>query len=527
MTHELPDEPAGAAGAEAGRSPAPPPLAWGVITAFAAIKLGLHFVTVAVTPYGIHRDEFLYLAMGQYLRFWRMDFPPEIGVLAKASRALFGDTLFAVRFFPAVAGAILIVLTGMLAREFGGGRRAQVLSMLAVLVGPLFLRAAALFQPVVFDQLWWTLGLFAVVKIAAGGGRHWWVWLGLTGGLGLLTKFSIGFFAAGVGLGLLLSDQRRWLATPWPYVAGAVALAAGSASLVGQIRLGFPVVVHLSVLRNDQLLRLSPLDFLSGQLEMFGPALVLGLIGFVYLMRAGAMRRYRVVGWTCAGAFLMLMALRGKAYYIGPIYPALFGAGAAALAKSSTRLCRTTYGLLAGLVVLYGLMALPFGLPVLPPGDMARYATALGQKGAVTTNRGEVLALPQDYADMLGWEERVKAVARVYHDLPPDKQARAVLLAANYGEAGALEFYGPRYGLTGGVILRNSGVLFSPGAKPGEVAVALGLSPEFLSRFFRSVELVTRYDHPFTVTEERNVPIVVAEGPNRSIREMWPPAFGR
>ncbi len=515
----------GAAEVEGGHSPNRPPLACGLMAAFAGVKLGLHFLTVAVTPYGIHRDEFLYLAMGQYLRFWRMDFPPEIAVLAKASRALFGDTLFAVRFFPAVAGALLVVLTGLLTRELGGGRRAQGLAMLAVLLGPLFLRPAALFQPVVLDQLCWTLGFLALVKIAGEGGRRWWIWLGAAGALGLLGTFSIGFFAMGALLGLLVSSQRRWLATRWPYLAGGLALAGGSATLVGQIRLGFPVVAHMGALRSQQLERLSPLDFLAGQAEMLGPALVLALIGFVYLMRAKTMRPYRVAGWSCAGAFLILMALRGKPYYIGPIYPMLFAAGAVALTASATRLSKTAYGIMAGFVVLHGLIALPFGLPVLPPEKMAKYAAMLGQKGAVTTNRGEVLTLPQDYADMLGWEERVAAVAKAYHGLPSGKQARTVLLAANYGEAGALEFFGPRHGLPRGVVMRKSGVLFAPDSRPGEVAVALGFPPEYLAGFFKSAELVSRYDHPFTVPEERNVPIVIAEGPNRPLREMWPPPF--
>jgi hypothetical protein len=134
-----------------------PRLALGLVIGIAAIKLLAHFLSVAVTPYGIHRDEFLYLSMGEHLRFWRMDFPPAIALLAKAARGLFGNTLFAIRFFPVVAGTCVLVLAGVIARALGRARFAQGLAMLTILLGALFLRSASLFHPVVFDQLCWTL----------------------------------------------------------------------------------------------------------------------------------------------------------------------------------------------------------------------------------------------------------------------------------------------------------------------------------------------------------------------------------
>ena len=248
-----------------------PRLAWGLVIGFAAVKLLTHFLTVAVTPYGIHRDEFLYLAMGEHLRLWRMDFPPAIALLAKAARGLFGDTIFAIRFFPAVAGTCVLVLVGVIARELGGGRLAQGLAMLGVFFGALFLLSAALLTPVVFDQLCWTLGFLALVKIAQGSRGRWWLALGVAGGLGLLTKFSIGFFALAALAAMLLTQQRRALATPWPYLAVMVALLVGSPSIIGQVRLDFPVVFNLRDLQGSQLQRITASEFLLGQILMIGP----------------------------------------------------------------------------------------------------------------------------------------------------------------------------------------------------------------------------------------------------------------
>jgi Dolichyl-phosphate-mannose-protein mannosyltransferase len=509
-------------GKSAERRPLPPRLALGLIIVFAATKLLLHLLTTAFTPYGIHRDEFLYLAMGRHLHFWRMDFPPAIAVLANAVRFFFGDTLFAIRFFPALAGIAIVVLTGLLARDFGGGRFAQGLAMCAVLCCGLFLRPASLFQPVVFDQLWWTLGFFALAKISQTTETRWWWLLGVAGGLGLLTKFSIGFFAVGVVVGFLLTPRRCVLATRWPYLATLLALVVGSASLIGQLRLDWPVLIHMGDLRSQQLNRVTYADFLLGQIEMLGPILVLALAGLSALLWGSSLRTFRTLGWICVAAFLQLLLLHGKPYYLGPIYPMLFAAGATALGNSTRRWVRIATVVLLILIILGGLIGLPMGLPILPPAQMARYAAALGDKSAVTTNRKEVLSLPQDYADMLGWEEQVAAVAWAYESLPPAQRAQAALLARNYGEAGALEFFGPRHGLPCTILLPDNFLLWPPPTnRTCEVVVSIGISEQDLAAFFSSVRLVARFDHPWMVPEEKQLPICIAEHPVRDAREAW------
>jgi hypothetical protein len=238
-----------------GRPPAA--LALGIVLAFAAAKLLMHFLVTFVTPYEVHRDEFLYLAMGRHLQLWKMDFPPAIALLAELARFLFGNNLFAIRFFPAIGGTLIVILTGLLAREFGGGRFAQGVAMLAVLTGPLFMRAATLFQPVVLDQLWWTLGLFGLTRVVHGSPKPGWVLVGVACGFGLLTKFSILFFAFSMCVALLLTKNRSLFLTKGPWIAAGTALVLGSPSIIGQIRLGLPVLIHMQVLR-DSSSRTSP-----------------------------------------------------------------------------------------------------------------------------------------------------------------------------------------------------------------------------------------------------------------------------
>jgi 4-amino-4-deoxy-L-arabinose transferase-like glycosyltransferase len=464
--------------------------------------------------------------MGRHLRLWRMDFPPAIALIAEAVRATLGDSLLAIRLVPALAGTALVILAALLARELGGGRWAQALAALGVLASPLFLRSANLFQPVVLDQLAWTVALYALVRLCREERPRWWLLLGSALGAGLLTKFSAAFIGLALLLALLATRRRAWLRTPWPWLAALLALAIGSPGLVGQIRLDFPVLGQMADLRQVQLERVTPLDFLAGQL-LWGPATLVGAAGLVGLLADRRLRAFRVVGWTCVWVFLILMALHGKAYYAGPVYPTLIGAGAVMLERvRGARLGPVLrWGGAAALLLTMSAL-LPIGVPILPPAAMARYARAIGASSALRTNTGEMERLPQDYADMLGWEEQVRAVALVYRSLPALDRARTVLVGANYGEAGALDLFGPRYGLPAVVSPTGSYWFFGPGTKPGEVIVTIGADREDLVPLFDSVEAAGRVTSPWSVAEERDLTIYVARGPHRTLQELWPSLAG-
>jgi len=496
------------------------PLALGTVAALLAFKLGLHVATNLVTPYEFHRDEFLYLAMGTHLRVFHMDFPPMMALLGMTAR-LFGETsLFAVRMVPALAGTGILLLVLLTVREFGGGKGAMLLAGMAMIFSPLFLRSANLFQPVVLDQLWWTLGFYAIVRLRNTGNPRWWLVLGAAGGLGLLTKFSILFFGLAVLVGLLLSDQRKAFLGPWPWAAILIALVVGLPSVVGQIRLGIPLLGQMQDLRTVQLQRTTLGQFLGEQV-LFGPAFLLALIGTAGLFLDRDLRRYRAVAWIAIAAFAVLAALKGKSYYVGPIYPVLYAAGAVTLQHvANVRLRRVAYGTVAGLVIVYGVFSLPFGLPILPPPLMARYAAATGLTTAVTTNKGEVLPLPQDYGDMLAWRELVESAARVYHDLPPSDKARTVVFGANYGETGALDLYGPPLGLPHPVSMAGSFYFFGPGDEPGDVMLFVGMEPEWIDDACPDAEVAVRVTAEWTV-EENDVPVILCRAPTMTVQEMW------
>ena len=503
-----------------------PPLAVGAIGVLAGLKLALHVAVNLITPYEFHRDELLYLAMGRHLRLWSMDFPPAIALLAEAARAVVGDSLVGLRMVPALAGTGVVILAALGARELGGGWRAQVLAALCVIGSPLFLRSANLFQPVVLDQLTCMLALLALARLLGGYGPGSWLVLGLALGLGLLVKFSIGVIGVAITLAILFSRLRRALRTPWPWAALLLALAIGSPSLVGQIRLGFPILDQLATLRVTQLERVTAIDFLFGQI-LWGPSTLLAVAGLAGLLWSHRLEAFRGLGVACVAAFLLLLLLHGKAYYVGPVYPALFAAGAVqveALGESTTAEF-VNWGTVTVLVA-YALVISPLGLPYLWPLRMAVYVQALGLTEAVRTKTGELGELPQDYADMIGWKQQAEAVARVYHSLPADQRAEVVILAGNYGEAGALELYGPRYRLPPPVSPAGSYWFFGAGPRPGRVVLAIGIDPAALALGFRSVREVGRVGHRWAVAEERDVPITLAMRPRRTLQEVWPSLGG-
>jgi len=502
------------------------PVARGLLAVLVGIKLALHLVQLAVSPYGFHRDEFLYLAMGRHLRLWHMDFPPLIAVLANLSSALFGHTLAVVRVLPALEGTVLLVLGCLIARELGGGRFAQGLTAACLMTGGVFLRPSVLFHPVVLDQTWWTLALYCLVRLAREPRPRWWIGFGVATGMGLLTKFSILFFGCAALAALLGTRERRWLATPWPWLAAALAFTIGSPSIAGQVALGFPVVEQMRVLRQGQLTHMSGLRFVAEQAMMVGPVpFLIGVAGAVGLAWR-PLRPFALAGWTCIAAFALLGVLHGKSYYIAPIYPTLFAAGAVLLERY--RSARRPWwpavlrGTALGVTVLMGVIGLPVAVPLLSPGITGKWAVAIGGKEALRTNTGVMETLPQDFADMLGWEEQSRALARVVDSLPPADRDSAVIFAANYGEAGAAEFYGPRYGLPPVVCVSGSYWFFGPGTRSGAVIVIIGIDSTTMAKYYDDVRPAGVITSPLSVEEERRVPLFVARRPHSTLQALWP-----
>ena len=493
----------------------------GMLASVALAKLALHLVLSG--RYGYWIDELYFLACGDHLAWGYVDMPPLTAALARASRLLLGDSLFAIRLLPAVSGALLVFLAGRIARELGGGRFAQLAAAVAVLVAPVYLALQGVLTMNAFEPLLWMTCTWIAIRMVRREDPRLWLPFGLVAGVGFLDKYSIAFFVIALGVGLLLTAQRRLLFTRWLPAGALLALLVALPNLLWEIEHGWPT---LELLRNAKLYQhqpVTPFEFVWGQIQIVHPlAFPLWLAGAVFLLRNPSAKPFRFLGWTFVVSFFWFMAMQAKTYYLAPIYPLPMAAGSVALERLSARprlgwlRGATLATLLAG-----GALLAPYALPVLPISMLPKYLAVLPMREVrpETRRMGEV---PQIFADELGWESLVAEVAKVYESLPPEERSRAIIWGAAYGEAGAIDFFGKRYRLPGAVSGYQNYYLWGPGDGSGEVVIAVNIPEEFLAPWFERVETRATVSCDYCMPDRMRMPIAVCRGLAVPIREFWP-----
>lgn len=477
------------------------------------LKLALHLAFAG--RYGIFRDELYYLACGEHLAWGYVDQPPLIAAIAAFERALFGESLLGLRLLPALAGAGVVLLAGVIARDLGGGRAARLFAQLAALISPLYLTIHHFLSMNVFEHLFWALAAWGVVRIVRDARPRLWPWVGLAIGVGLENKHSIAFLAVALVVGLAATRERRLLWSGWFLLAAAIAAALAAPHAIWQWQHGFPM---LELLRNGQLHKnapFSPLGFVLAQLLENHPLNApVWLGGWIWLARS----RFRALAIAYVALLAMMIALRAKGYYLAPIYTLLYAAGGVAI----ERVVRRAW-LRVGIAVLMlagGALTLPYAVPVLSEESFIAYAKAV-KLVPPPTERHEMGPLPQLYADMHGWPEMVAKVAEVYHALPPEDRARAAIFTSNYGEAGAIDFFGPKLGLPKAISGHNAYWMWGPRGASGEVLIVVGESREDVEQGFAEVTEAARVHHPYAMPYENAEPIFVGRRPRAPVAEMW------
>ncbi|MFL6229219.1 MAG: glycosyltransferase family 39 protein [Pyrinomonadaceae bacterium] len=486
----------------------------------------LHFLTNG--HYGYFRDELYYLACGEHLAWGYVDQSPMIALVAKVTRALLGDSLFAIRFFPAVAGAALVFITGLTVRELGGRRFAITLASVAVIIAPGFLILHTILTMNAFEPLFWATGAYLLVRIFKAGDGRLWLWFGVVAGLGLMNKHSTLMFGFAVVVALALTPTRKYFLLKWLWLGGLVALIIFLPNILWQINHGFPTVEVLRNADKNQNLPVSPFDFFKGQLLLAHPlTFPLWTTGLYFYLAARAGKPYRALGWVYVVMFVSMILLRAKVYYLLPIYPVLFASGAVwgedLFARLSVRAhaWRWLKPATVAVLVVGGAALAPLSLPVLPVETFIRYQRTLGLE-APRTEKLQLAELPQHYADMFGWEEMTEAVARVYHSLPAEEQPRCAIFARNYGEAGAIDFFGARYGLPKAIGKHQNYFLWGPRDYTGECVITFGEKLEGVQKTFNQIELAATFTHPYVLPHENNQPIFVCRQPKAPLKEIWP-----
>lgn len=512
---------------------------------FPLAKLVVHLATSQ--GYGYFRDELYYLASVDHLAWGFVDHPPlSIAVLAVVT-GIFGDSLFALRLVPALAGAATVLLVGLTARALGGRAVALAVSMAATLAAPIYLALDHFYSMNALDLLIWAAAAYLLVLLlrprteddevdpveAAERERRLWIALGVVLGLGLLNKISVLWLGAGVAVGLLATPARRRLATQGPWTAGLVAFGLFAPHLVWQAVNGWPTLEFMANATAEKLVPTSPLELLGTQVLMTGPlAALLWIAGLAFFLFSRRGRPWRLLGWAWL-TVLLILALSGssRANYPAPSYAWLFAGGGVALELGLARLTRPRLAravgiATAGALVGSGALLAPLALPVLSVDDFVAYQERLGI--SPPNDEGKELAtLPQFYADMHGWEKIVDDLEAAFRSLPSEDQARARIVADNYGVAGAVDVLGERRGLPKALSGHNSYWLW--GAQ--EIAAGLdldvliihGADRKDLEAAFRQVERAGTVDCGLCMPYEDGEAIWIVRDPveGLSAEELW------
>lgn len=494
-----------------------------VVPLIALVQFGLHLWTNARDI--IFRDEMYYLVAAQHPAFSYLEFPPFVALVAGVTRAVLGDSVLALRLLPAIAGVILILLTANMAANLGGGAWAQVLAAVAAAFAPVFLASSGLLTMDPFDQLWWTLLAWVLMRMIRDERPQRWLWAGVAIGVGLQTKLTILFFVLALLAGLLLTPNRKLLFNKWLLFGALIALAIIFPYLVWQAGNGFPVVEYTANYSSGKTFQATPVEFLLQQVLTTNPlALPLWLGGLYFLFFLPAGKPYRAFGWAYLFLFVFFMLQRAKFYWLSPAYPALFAAGACGLQRlieSRPRIAwmQPTY---AGVLAAMGLLLAPFAIPVLAPEDLIRLNASIGGAGEVKQESLRASELPQTFADRYGWQEMVAAVNEAYTSLTPEEQARTCILTQNYGEAGAMAYYGKELGLPKAISGHNSYFLWGPQGCTGEVLISVGRPLSDLKDSFESVIPGPAWRCKYCMPYENGTWIYIARGLKFPMDDAWP-----
>src|SRR3954469_4855069 len=475
--------------------------------------------------YGYFRDEFDYMACGDHLAWGYVDQPPLIPFLIHVCRAVLGDSLRSIRFVPALASSLLVIQTAVLARELGGRRFALLLSAVAIIVAPQYLSNGSLLGTNCLEpNLWMGCAYFAILAIKRNDPRNW-LWFGVVAGLGMEEKYSIALFGFGIVVGLLLTEQRRAFLNKWIWLGGLAAFLIFLPNLLWNIHYHWPFLQLMHAIRAEgRDVILPPLQYLWQQMLLVHPLTApIWITGLIALLFSRQLKSYRVLGWSYLVCYTVFFVLHGKNYYLAPIYPMLFAAGAV-IVESTTQRAPLTWTRPAMVVLLLaaGAYFAPVVVPVLSPDRFIAYLKYLPMKLPVMEHSHARAVLPQWYSDQFGWNEIVAETAVAWNRLSPDERRDCGIFAQDYGQAGAIDFLGRSYGVPPALSGHQTYFLWGPRGYTGQCMIVLDDKREVLEQLWENVEYVgTSADNPYAL--EREIDVFICEGSKfGTLAQLWP-----
>lgn len=486
----------------------------------ALFSILIHIITRNNLEY--HRDELLYFSLGMHPAAGYASVPPLTGWVAWLMHNIFGYSLFAVRIFPALLGGGLIILSAGIAHEMGGSRYACFLSALGLSISIFFMRTYSMFQPVPIEIFLWTLAIYMIIRYINSGKEKYLLFFGAVAGVSLLNKYLAAMLYGGLLLIIPFTQYREVFRKKVFWAGICAGFLIFLPNLVWQITKGFPVFHHMSELYSTQLVHMDYKLFLTEQLIMSFAGSVLTVCGLVFLLTGAKSERYRFLGYLSLFIIIGLMLLKGKSYYTLGIFPLLIISGSVAFdAWMKGPVSMTVFPFV---LVLLTLPVVPIGMPVFNSKGLIKYFNTLDKKYGVDTGRrfedGSIHSLPQDYADMLGWEEMTSLANKAYNIIGDKKSA--IIFCENYGEAGAITVIGKKYNLPAALSFNESFQYWLPEKFVPDIQLMVYINDEpgeDVKTLFSKITLVGRVSNPDA--REYGTGVFLCEHPVTSFNEFW------
>ena len=493
------------------------------IVAYLAAAIVLVHVLLA-RRYGFHVDELYFLACGEHLSFGYIDQPPLIALLAQVAHVLFGASIVGIRLLPAVSAGLLVWMASRIARELGGTDFAQICAALAVAVTPAYLLTHNSLLIIAFDPLVWSACVYFVVRAVRDNLTRDWLWAGVMAGIGMELKYSIAFLLAGLFVGFVATPSRRVLLSWKLWASLGVMLAFAAPNLAWQAAHHFPFLVWQQYIRTHPGIHTfnpSVADFVRNQVLFLLPAMLL-VPGAVWFFASRRSREFLYLG-LAAAVTLIICSRLGKPHYAIPMYATVLAAGATALERMTLGAGQQRWraAIMAAMVVVGAVMA-PCFLPLLPPEKFASYQGALHLPLPVRAEDYEYeQPMPGFFAWEFGWNEMVAAAAEMYNTLSPEEKKKAGIVTASYGQAGAIDLLGEKYGLPKAVCGQLSYHDFGSRNYTGEVLITIGGSPQMIASKCVSVQPGPFLSNPYGYWVMRGQIVNVCRGLKQNLSENW------
>ncbi|MHC1777364.1 MAG: glycosyltransferase family 39 protein [Lentimicrobium sp.] len=496
------------------------PNPWLLLISFSAVALHLAF---AVTL-GYQRDEMLYFTLGNHPAMGYATVPPFTGWVAWLVQNTVGTGLFAVRLIPAWLSGVMVFLMADMARLMKGNPSSQLLAAISGLGTVLFLRAFYLFQPVAFDIFFWTISSWLLLKYIKNPNPSTLMWTGFILGMGFLNKYLILLWLFSLLVSLSISSYRKIIFSRPFIITGIIAFLVALPNLVWQVVNNLPVINHMKELNESQLVNVDRLNFLTDQLLMVWPATFFVIPGLIVLLFGKHFREYRFLGYSALLVILILMLLRGKAYYSAGVMPLLISAGCV-WADSILKSKPVFVFILASVFLFLSAISLPIGIPVYKEDKLVKYfdnvADFMGSDAIRRDEDGNYQKLPQDYADMLGWDELAVITAKAWKSIP--EKETAFIYADNYGQAAAVSLIGRKLHLPEAVSFSESFRYWYPDKFKREITHLVYINDEEPGRdvkeIFSEIILAGRIENQNA--REYGTGVYVCSGPVTSFNDFW------